>query len=127
RPTAARGTTSTSATRRSRSRPSMSERLRRAGVLLAAFAGLTPVAHAQAGAAPAGTLDRVAAIVNEDVIALSELYDFAGDVIEQECLPPAVEICRREVLGDALDTLVRRALQRQELERLKSDATEDEI
>jgi hypothetical protein len=71
--------------------------------------------------------DRIAVIVNDDVISLSELYDYAGDVIEQECLPPAVTPCLREVLGEAAETLVRRLLERQELQRLDADVTPDEM
>ena len=63
-------------------------------------------------------VDRVAVVVNDDVIALSELYAFAGETITTECLPPAVYLCRREYLGEAADVLIRRSLQRAELQRL---------
>lgn len=60
-------------------------------------------------------VDRIAALVNDEVIALSEVYDFGGDDIEQACGAFGGEVCRLREERDSLDELIRRTLIRQEL------------
>ena len=47
--------------------------------------GLATLLWLWLASADATTLDRVAATVNEDVIALSEIYELGGEFIEQRC------------------------------------------
>lgn len=78
---------------------------------LAALMGLLAPA-AWAG----GVADRVAAVVEEEVIALSEVYDLGGPHIAQTC--GGREACAHELELQVLDALIKRALIRNELERL---------
>ncbi len=69
------------------------------------------------GSAGASELvDRVAAVVDDEVIALSEVYDIGRDFIVGECRDD--EQCMVDKELEVLDALVRRALIRQELARL---------
>ena len=60
-------------------------------------------------------VDRIAALVNDEVISLSEVYDFGGDAIEQACGSFGGSECRLREERSGLDELVRRTLIRQEL------------
>lgn len=80
-------------------------------------------------AAPTGSLgivDRVAAVVNNDVVALSEIYELGSDFIGQKC-PAGEASCVDGAELEVLDALIRRVLVRQELRRLQVDVTEAEI
>lgn len=81
------------------------------------------------GAAPAaaGVVDRVAAVVNEEVIALSEVYDLGGEYIEQSCAASVEDGCVREAELEVLDSLVLRALVHQELGSLGLDVSGEEV
>lgn len=71
-------------------------------------------------------LDRVAASVNDDIITLSELYEFGGPFIEEKVAkegPAARKAAEREVL----ERLIARKLVDQEIEALKLEVTEQEL
>ena len=80
------------------------------------------------GAAQAAAYDRIAAVVNDEIITLSEVYDVGGEFInssiEQQGGDP---IARRAAELEVLDSLVLRKLIAQELTRLGFDVTEAEI
>ena len=80
------------------------------------------------GAAQAAAYDRIAAVVNDEIITLSEVYDVGGEFInssiEQQGGDP---IARRAAELEVLDSLVLRKLIAQELTRLGYDVTEAEI
>lgn len=68
-------------------------------------------------AAQAGIVDRVAGVVDGEVIALSEVYDLGGTYVNESC--PAMDgTCVVEAELEILDTLIKWALVRQELGRL---------
>jgi peptidyl-prolyl cis-trans isomerase SurA len=77
--------------------------------------------------ADAATLDRVAATVNEDVIALSEIYELGGEFIEQRCAGDMLPACRKEAELEVLDALIQRTLMKQELTELGLDVTGEDI
>jgi len=76
--------------------------------------------------ASATTLDRVAAVVNEEVISLSEVYEVGGAFIPERCPQKAAE-CVQNAELEILDSLVRTQLMIEELQRLGYDVTKDEI
>jgi len=82
-----------------------------------------------AGSAFAQTADRVAAVVNDDVIALSEVYELGSEFIERRC--PAViadpVACYLEAETEVLQTLIKWSLVRQELRRLNMAITAEEV
>lgn len=81
------------------------------------------------GSAFAQTADRVAAVVNDDVIALSEVYELGSEFIERRC--PAViadpVTCYLEAETEVLQTLIKWSLVRQELGRLNMGITAEEV
>jgi peptidyl-prolyl cis-trans isomerase SurA len=81
-----------------------------------------------AGPARGAVADRVAAVVNDDVITLTEVYELGADYIEQTTRsrgggPQA----RREVELEVLDSLIQRRLVAQEIERLALDVDDTEV
>lgn len=76
------------------------------------------------GPATAATVDRVAAVVNDEVVTLSEVYDFAGDYIDQKS---GTGKERRAAELEVLDSLIQRELIRQEVERLGIDMGDVEV
>lgn len=90
------------------------------GLLLALLTGLI------AGPADARELvDRVAAIVEGDVITLSEVYDLGAEFIEGRAA--AEPHARREAELEVLDELIDRALVDQEVDRLGLGITQEEL
>ncbi len=83
--------------------------------------GLLPVAPAAAV-----EVDRIAAVVNDEVITLSELYDLGADDIEQ-AVASGRPSARRELELEVLDALIMRRLITQEIVRLNLDVTELEL
>ena len=75
----------------------------------------------------AGVVDRVAAVVNGDVITLSEVYELGDEFIEQRAAEEDSEAGRRAGELEVLDSLVLRRLISQEIERLGLDVTEVEL
>jgi len=74
----------------------------------------------------AGTVDRVAAVVGDEVIALSEIYELGGSFITEAC--PAMRAdCILDAEVDILDSLILRVLIRQELAQLGQDVTAEDL
>ena len=111
---------------------------------LPAPAGLPPIpappGTAQAGAqgptpgtvaAPRAlvVVDRVAASVNDEVITLSEIYDFGGDYIEAQAKTGGQDAAaaRRRAEREVLDRLIERILVEQEIAALQLTVTEQEL
>ena len=69
-------------------------------------------------------VDRIAAIVNNDVITISEVYDTGSKFIIDEVLDVKK---RREAERMVLETLITQKLIDQELKRIGMDVTEEEI
>ena len=74
-------------------------------------------------------IDRLAAVVNNDVVTLSEVYGAFSDAIVAECPPstPDRPACVARAEGLAVDALVRQRLIRQELAKIDMDVTNDEV
>lgn len=71
-------------------------------------------------------VDRIAAVVNDDVITLSQVYEASNGFIEENCAGKSAS-CMPELEREVLDALVRRSLQRQELIRLDLDITPSDV
>jgi len=81
-----------------------------------------------AGPAWGAVADRVAAVVNDDVITLSEVYDLGADYIEQTTRSRGGSAqARRELELEVLDSLIQRRLVAQEIERLDLDVDDPEV
>lgn len=80
-----------------------------------------------AAPAHAAVVDRIAAVVNEDVVTLSEVYDLGAPFIEQRCASDETPDCVRQAELEVLDALIRRALVAQELEQLDLSVTGEEV
>lgn len=89
-------------------------------------ATLLALALCSTAAAAEKVIDRVAAVVNDDVIALSEIYEVGSEEIARRC-PFQGEACVLEAETAVLDALVDRTLQRQELQRLGMDLSPQEV
>lgn len=76
--------------------------------------------------AAGGVVDRIAAVVNDEVIALSEVYELGGDFVSQRC-PEGADPCVTEAELEILDALIRRVLIRQELKRLDLEVTAADV
>jgi peptidyl-prolyl cis-trans isomerase SurA len=80
------------------------------------------------GSAEAAIVDRIAAVVNKDVITLSEVYDLGGEYIEEAAIGEGSDGPRRRAAElEVLDALVQRALIGQEIQALGLDVTRDEL
>lgn len=103
-------------------------RLRRTWTLPLALLGLTVATVGLQSSASAATVDRVAAVVDNDVLTLSEIYELGGDYIEQAASSAGGDPkVRRELELEVLDTLILRRLISQEMVRLGMDVTEEEL
>lgn len=71
----------------------------------------------------AATVDRVAAVVNDDLIVLSSVYDVGGEYLAQSIGTDKLRSAELEVL----DTLIQRTLVSQELRNLGMDVTDEEV
>lgn len=78
-----------------------------------------------AGAAE-GTVDRIAAVVEGEVIALSEVYELGAPYVTQAC-PQLQGACVRKIELEVLDALIRRTLIRQELDDLGLQVTAADV
>ncbi len=74
-----------------------------------------------------GVVDRIAATVNDEVIALSEIYDLGAGYVTERCGELAVESCTRSAELEVLDSLVLRTLIHQELTRLTMDVSGEDV
>ena len=77
-----------------------------------------------AATASAAILDRVAAVINGDVVTLSEVYELGNDFIESRASSPAA---RRDAELEVLESLILSRLISQEIERLSLDVSEVEL
>lgn len=77
-------------------------------------------------AASDGEVDRVAAVVGDEVIALSEVYEIGSDYVIQTC-PGRRPSCVRQVERDILDSLILRVLIKQELASLGQDVSAEDL
>ena len=88
--------------------------------LLLAFVGL--------GSAHAAVVDRVAAVVNDEIVTLSEVYELGREFIAQRTeSEPDNPQARRDAELEVLDSIVRRRLVAQEMKRLELEVTEVEV
>lgn len=72
-------------------------------------------------------VDRVAAVVNDEVISLSEVYELGGDYIDQKCAATIGDACRSAAEIEVLEPLILRALVHQELARLEMDVRGEDV
>ena len=85
-------------------------------------------------AAPGGVLagdlgrvtDRVAAVVNDEVVTLSEVYELGADYVE-EAVTQSGEELRRSAEHAVLERLIERKLVEQQISTLRLDVTEVEL
>jgi peptidyl-prolyl cis-trans isomerase SurA len=83
-----------------------------------------------AGAAQAELVDRVAAVVNTDIVALSEVEQRAAPElakVAQERDPKVRGKLRAEVMGRALDVLIGEKLLEQQMRELSIDVSDQEV
>ena len=86
------------------------------------------VAAILSGSAEAAVVDRVAAVVNDDVIVLSEVYDLGSDYIEQKTTAGGgTPASRRLAELEVVESLIQRRLISQEITRLGLDVTDLEM
>lgn len=101
----------------------------RSHLLLAALCLLVggSLAAPPAAAGELGRLtDRVAAVVNDDVITVSEVYELGADFIE-EAVTNGGEAQRHPAEHAVLQRLIERRLVEQQIQTLKLDVTEQEL
>ena len=73
-------------------------------------------------------VDRIAAVVNDDVITLSEVYELGSEFIEKAVQDGGGNPARRrEAEIEVLDSLIRRRLISQEITKLGLDVTDQEL
>ena len=75
----------------------------------------------------AAVVERVAAVVNDEVIALSEVYELGGEFIEEEASQSENQSARREAELEVLEQLIAQELMVQEMSRLAIDVTEGDV
>lgn len=93
------------------------------GLLLAGLVAVGGVAHA----GDLGRItDRVAAVVNDEVITLSEVYDLGAEYIE-DAVTTGGEPMRRPAEHAVLERLIERRLVEQQIAALGIDVTEQEL
>jgi len=80
------------------------------------------------GSARAAVVDRIAAVVNDEVVTLSEVYELGREFIAQrtEAAPNDAKV-RRIAELEVLDSIVRRRLVGQEMRRLQLDVSDVEV
>ncbi len=75
-----------------------------------------------------GIVDRLAAVVDDDPVTLSEVYDAGGDYIRQNCIgTPSPDRCAVDLELEVLDTLIKWSLIRRELDNLGMRVTGEEV
>lgn len=73
-----------------------------------------------------GVVDRIAVVVNDEIVSLSDIYDIGRDFITEKC-PAAEAACTTSAEIEVADALIKRALIRQELERLDLTVTAAQV
>jgi len=86
-----------------------------------------PLVLLLAGGARAAVVDRLAAVVGDDVITWSEIYEAAGAEIERRLEGRDDPAARRALELEVLDTLVERRLVEQEMRRLSLDVDDTDV
>ncbi|MDP6933686.1 MAG: peptidylprolyl isomerase [Myxococcota bacterium] len=76
--------------------------------------------------AAAVVVDRIAAVVNDEVVTLSEIYDLGGEFIDAR-VAALGEASRAEAELEVLDSLVMRSLVTQEISRLELQVAQVEL
>ena len=71
-------------------------------------------------------VDGIAAVVNDDIVTLSEVYEMGSAYIEQRC-PAGKDECVSGAEKEVLDSLIDRALMRQELTRLELAVSAEDV
>ncbi len=95
--------------------------VRSRGLLLAALLGFAPTVRAE-------VVDRIAAVVDDDVITWGEIYDLGGEHIEANSSSGQAAAAKRRVLElEVLDVIIGRRLVEQEMRRLELDVTDADI
>ena len=79
------------------------------------------------GSARADIVDRVAAIVNDEVITLSDIYEIGGEFIEGQLPEDSGTIERRALELEVLEALIMRTLISQEIQNLGLAVTQAEV
>lgn len=80
------------------------------------------------GTAQAGVVDRIAAVVNDEVVTLSEVYELGGGFITERTKDAPDDLgVRRAAELEVLDSIVRRRLVSQEMRRLQLEVTDVEV
>jgi peptidyl-prolyl cis-trans isomerase SurA len=80
------------------------------------------------GLSSAAVVDRIAAVVNEEVVTLSEVYELGRPFISERVKSaPEDDQARRVAELEVLDTIIRRRLISQEMRRLELSVTDVEI
>ena len=92
------------------------------------WAGAVALALLTGAPAGAGVVDRIAAVVNDEVITLTEVYELGAEFIEGKAAGESEDAkVRRAAELDVLDSLIQRRLVSQEITRLQLDVTDTEI
>ena len=79
------------------------------------------------GTALSGVVERVAAVVNDEVIALSEIYEIGGEYIAEALSQDTEEETRRRAELEVLEELVSQELMVQEMLRLGIDVSASDV
>lgn len=72
-------------------------------------------------------IDRVAAVVDGEVITLSDVYALGAEFIDEACAAGSAPDCRMRMEREVLDALIRRTLQEQTLRALDQDVGPAEV
>lgn len=94
--------------------------------MIARLSLATALLASSAHAADERVLDRIAAVIDGEVIALSDVYEMGGEFISESCRPTD-EACRAQIEVEVLDALIRRTLQRHTLRDLDADVGPSEV
>ncbi len=87
---------------------------------------LTALLMVGLGTASAAPVDRIAAVVNDEVVTLSEVYELGREFIETRSQGADLAE-RRSAELEVLDSLIRRRLVEQAVEELQIDATNEDV
>lgn len=97
-------------------------------MLRGVFAGL--ICIAMGSPASGGVVDRIVAVVDDEVITLSEVYDLGDQFIQQRCARSArgtITQCMYEAEVEILDSLITRSLIKQKLAEVGMTITPEEV
>ncbi len=102
--------------------------------LAAATVGAAPTAAADAGAkdqkqSDGVVIDRIAAVVNKDIVLQSEVETMLDQMMQADPVPPGADVdkARAARKNEILDTLIAEKLLDQEVKKLRIDVTDAEV